>query len=108
MVRALGSCGFAAEDRRDRAGAVCTLQVQEGLQIQEGIQEKSYAYYPSLSGTLRGKDGRALLSFKAEGERQVALNPDLAKRRAYTALAAALETSFLREAERLRKALADK
>ena len=107
MVRALVSWGFAAEDRRDRAGAVCTLQVQEGLQIQELVQEKLYTYHPSLSGTLRGRDGRALLSFEAQGERQSAVTPEVAKRRAYTALAAALETSFAREAARLLKARAD-
>jgi hypothetical protein len=108
MVRALASWGFAVEPSRERAGAVCTLQVEEGLQIQDLYQEKLYTYYPSLWGTLRGKSGGALLSFKVEGERQGAVTPAVAKRRAYTALAAALETSFPNEAARMQKALADK
>lgn len=108
MVRALGGLGFAAEDTRDKAGAFCTLQVQEGLQTQDLVQEKLYAYHPSLSGTLRGKDNRALLSFKAEAGRQAALTPAVAKRRAYTALVAALESAFLQEAARTRKAPADR
>jgi hypothetical protein len=103
MVRALGGWGFAVEDRRDRAGAVCTLRVEEGLQTQELFQETLYTYYPSLSGTLRGKDGRALLSFRAEADKQSAVTPAVAKRRAYTALAAALETAFSREAARTRE-----
>jgi hypothetical protein len=104
MVRALASYGLAAETDRAKAGAVCLLRVEEGRQS----QGSGFAYYPSLSGSLSGKEGAALLSFKVEGKREGAINPDLARRRAYTSLAAALEDSFAAEAGRLQAALANK
>jgi hypothetical protein len=54
-------------------------------------------YYPELSGTVRGVSPGAsgsLFSFTATAPRQGAINPDTAKRRAYTALAAALKEAF--------------
>jgi hypothetical protein len=104
MVRALASYGLATETDRAKAAAVCLLQVEEGLQSQGA----GFMYYPSLSGSVSGKGGSALLSFKVEGKREGALNPDLAKRRAYTSLAAALEASFAAEISRLQTALANK
>jgi hypothetical protein len=104
MVRALASYGLAAETDRAKAGALCLLQVEEGRQS----QGSGFTYYPSLSGSLSGKEGAALISFKVEGKREGAINPDLAKRRAYSSLAAALEASFAAEAGRLQAALANK
>jgi hypothetical protein len=89
MVKALGTSGFAAEENRGRAGAYCVIQVDAEPQK----QDNGTFYYPALSGTISGSAG-ALFSFSVKAERQGAMNPDLAKRRAYTALAAALEKSF--------------
>jgi hypothetical protein len=104
MVRALASYGLAAETDRAKAAAVCLLQVEEGRQS----QGSGFTYYPSLSGSISGQGGAALLSFKVEGKREGAINPDLARRRAYTSLAAALEASFAAEVGRLQAALANK
>jgi hypothetical protein len=89
MVKALGAAGFIVEERRNAAAAVCDLAVEEGAQA----QASGTMYYPALTGAIGGKGG-TFFSFKTQAERQGAVNPDVAKRRAYTALASALESSF--------------
>jgi hypothetical protein len=100
MVKALGTSGFGVERNRAAAAAFCAVLVEEGMQK----QENGVLYYPALTASISGKAG-PLFSFKISGERQGALNPDLAKRRAYTALALALETSFAGELQKRQAAL---
>ena len=100
MVKALGASGFAVETNRGKAAAVCTIRVEEGLQQGQG----GFMYYPALSADFSGKKG-ALFSFKISAERAGAVTPDVAKRRAYTSLAAALEKGFEQELRRRQSAL---
>jgi hypothetical protein len=100
MVKALGASGFGVERNRAAAAAVCAVLVEEGMQK----QEKGVLFYPALTATVSGSAG-PLFSFKITGGREGALNPDLAKRRAYTALASALEASFAGELQKRQSAL---
>ncbi|MDR1898422.1 MAG: LPP20 family lipoprotein [Treponema sp.] len=100
-VSALGAAGFPVERRRGAASCVCAIRVDEGLQqLESGLM-----YYPSLTGTITGKTG-AVFSFTVKPGRQGAINPDVAKRRAYTALAAALGEAFPGELNKKRESLA--
>ena len=103
MVRALGNAGFAVERNRNNALTYCVVQVEEG----EQIMSAGVFYNPVLTGIISGKNG-SLFSFKIEGARQGAINKDLAKRRAYTALSDALETAFTAELSRYQNALIKK
>jgi hypothetical protein len=86
---ALGAEGFPVERNRNAAPCVCVIRVDEGEQrMQSGV-----FYNPSLTGTVSGSTG-VVFSFVLRAPRQSAVNPDVAKRRAYTALAAALGESF--------------
>jgi len=99
-VKALGSAGFAVERNKNNALTYCIVQVEEG----EQKMDAGVFYNPALTGIISGKNG-ALFSFKIEGSRQGAINRDLAKRRAYTALSDALETAFSAELEKYQNAL---
>jgi hypothetical protein len=99
MVKALGASGFGVAQNR-AAAAFCVVLVEEGMQK----QENGFLFYPALTATISGKAG-PLFSFKITGDRQGALNADLAKRRAYTALASALEASFPVELQKRQAAL---
>jgi hypothetical protein len=101
MVKALGGWGFGVERSREAAAAVCEVQVEEGIQK----QDSGTFYYPALTATISGGRG-AIFSFKITGGREGGLNPDVAKRRAYTALAAALEKDFAGELQKRQTALA--
>jgi hypothetical protein len=99
-VKALGNAGFAVERNRNNAVTYFLAQVEEGEQkMSAGV-----FYNPVLTGIISGRNG-ALFSFKIEGSRQGAVNQDLAKRRAYTALSDALETAFSAELARYQNAL---
>jgi hypothetical protein len=100
MVKVLGASGFGVARNRAAAAAFCAVLVEEGMQK----QENGVLFYPALTASISGTAG-PLFSFKITGERQGALNPDLAKRRAYTALAAALEASFAGELQKRQAAL---
>ncbi|MDR3301542.1 MAG: LPP20 family lipoprotein [Spirochaetaceae bacterium] len=89
-VSVLSEEGFPVESDPDAASCVCAITVDEG----EQAGENSVFFYPALNGTITGETG-AVFSFSAKTARQGALDPDLAKRRAYTALAAALKESFV-------------
>jgi hypothetical protein len=86
---AFGAEGFPVSRDRRTASSVCLILVDEGMQKLEA----GTFYYPSLTGTVNGTSG-ALLTFTVKSPRQGAVNPELAKRRAYTALAAAFNESF--------------
>lgn len=99
MVKAFNTAGFTAETNRNTA-ALCMVQVEEGLQK----QDSGFSYYPALTGTVSGSGG-ALFSFKIAAARQGAMNANLAKRRAYEALASALEKGFAAELQKRQSTL---
>lgn len=87
--RALISEGFPVDKVRTEAAAVCTITVDEGMQKRElGI-----FYYPSLQAVFTGSSG-ALFTYNASTGSTSAVTPDVAKRRAYTALAEQVQKSF--------------
>jgi hypothetical protein len=98
-VAAWGAEGFPVERNREAAANVCVIQVDEGMQK----MDSGVFYYPSLSGMVNGASG-VLFSFTIKASRQGAINPDIAKRRAYTALAAALQEAFPGELNKNRAA----
>ena len=100
MVKVLGDIGFAVEQNRNAASTRSLVQVDEGMQSLDA----GYHYNPALTVTISGARG-ALFSFKVQTGRQSALNQDLAKRRAYTALAEELEKSFAAELAKFQNAL---
>ena len=99
-VKALGNAGFTVEQNRNNALTYLHVQVEEG----QRTEDVGVSYYPALTGIISGKDG-SLFAFKVEATRQSAINPDVAKRRAYTALANVLESAFFYELEEYQKVL---
>ena len=102
MVKALGASGFAV-DSSGNAATICAIQVEEGIQK----NESGTFYTPSLTAIFSGKSG-AMLSFRVSAERIGAVNAEVAKSRAYTALANALEGAFAGELQRWQSALVNK
>jgi hypothetical protein len=98
-ISALGAEGFSVERNRAAASCICGIQVEEG----EQRAELGVFFHPTLSGIITGKKG-VILSFSIKGARQGAVTPDVAKRRAYTALAATLQESFSEELNKKRSA----
>jgi hypothetical protein len=92
---ALGAEGFPVEQDRGAASCVCLIRVDTGVQRMEG----GAFYNPSLTGTVNGGTG-AVFSFTAKAPRQSAVNPEVGRRRAYTAPAAALGEAFAGELNR--------
>jgi hypothetical protein len=81
--------GFPVSKTRSAAAAVCTITVDEGMQK----RDIGTFYFPSLQAVVSGRSG-ALFTFSAKGEQASAVTPDVAKRRAYTNLAAEVEKTF--------------
>jgi hypothetical protein len=90
ITQAFAECfrarGFAVTKTRAEAAAICVVTVHKGKQK----RELRIFYHPSLHAELRGKSG-VLVSFTVQGERAQAVTSDVAKRLAYTALAAQLD-----------------
>jgi hypothetical protein len=87
--RALSAEGFPVAKLRAGAAAICTSTVDEGMQQRDlGI-----CYFPSLQAVFTGSSG-TLFTYNASAERASAVTADVAKRRAYTALAEAVQKSF--------------
>jgi len=80
--RRFAALGFPVTNDRAAAAAICLVTVEEGRR-QGGI---GVSYFPQVSATITSPVG-ALFTFSAEGGQQAAANPDLARRRAYQALA---------------------
>jgi hypothetical protein len=76
---------------KKRAAAICAATVDEGFKRVEA----GYFYYPKISVTITDTRGAALFSYSASADKQGAMDADVAKRRAYGALAAALENNFI-------------
>jgi hypothetical protein len=92
---ALGGAGFPVEHDRKAASSVCLIRVDLGIQK----LESGNFYNPALIGTVNGSGG-SVFSFTAKANRQSAINPEVGRRRAYTALAAALGEAFTGELNR--------
>ncbi|GHV11779.1 hypothetical protein FACS189491_03620 [Spirochaetia bacterium] len=90
LAKALGGEGFPVARTRAGAAAICAATVTEGLQK----SDMGTFYFPKISITLRSASGGDVFSFSIEAAKQGAMNPDIAKLRAYTALAAAIEKQF--------------
>jgi len=74
--------GFPVTNDRNAAAAVCRVTVEEGRQARDlGI-----FYFPRLQAVISSPAG-ALFAFSAEAGQQAAVTPDVARRRAYQALA---------------------
>ena len=93
--RALGAEGFPVARNRNGAEVVCAVTIDEGRQQRDvGI-----FYYPSLRAVftdagVSGAAAGALFTFNAAASRASAVTPDVAKRRAYTALAEKVVETF--------------
>ncbi|MDR1390325.1 MAG: hypothetical protein LBJ31_10180 [Treponema sp.] len=87
--RALSKNGFSIEKNKNGAAVVCAVTIDEGRQQRDlGI-----FYYPSLQAIFAGTPG-TLFTFNVSADRASAVTPDVAKRRAYTALAEKVVESF--------------
>ncbi|MDR1230258.1 MAG: hypothetical protein LBK61_02530 [Spirochaetaceae bacterium] len=92
VAAAFGTAGFPVTQDRRTASGVCLVRVDLGAQK----LESGTFYTPALTGTVSGGAG-TVFSFTAKAPRQSAMNPDIGRRRAYTALAAALGEAFAAE-----------
>ncbi|MDR0600372.1 MAG: hypothetical protein LBG84_09895 [Treponema sp.] len=97
LARLLSAEGLPVTADKRRAAAICTARVDEGFQRVEGT---GYFYYPRISVIITDRSGNALFSYSAAPGKQAAMNPEVAKRRAYGELAAALESDFSGEMNR--------
>ena len=89
FAREFSALGFPAASARNAAAAVCRITVDEGMQQRElGI-----FYHPSLQAVITGPSG-TLFTLSAEGGRESAVTPDVAKRRAYQSLAEKVRQTF--------------
>ncbi|GHV27338.1 hypothetical protein AGMMS4952_08840 [Spirochaetia bacterium] len=91
--RTLSTEGFPVAKTRSEAAAVCAVTVDEGMQKRElGI-----FYFPSLQAVFSGTSSGTLFTYNASTEQAGAVREDVAKRRAYTALAEAVQKTFSTE-----------
>ncbi|GHV11309.1 hypothetical protein FACS189491_02310 [Spirochaetia bacterium] len=91
LTAAISAEGFPVTRNRNAANAVCTAMVDEGMQT---LPAGTF-YTPLVSIAISGKSGSPLFSCAIRAaERSGAVNPDLAKRRGYTALAGEIRKSF--------------
>ncbi|MDR2052620.1 MAG: hypothetical protein LBP80_04320 [Treponema sp.] len=95
LISALSAEGFPITENRNAAGAVCRAVIDEGRENREG----GTFYTPKLTLTLQGK-ADPLFSMTLEAPRQSAVNPDIARRRAYAALAGEIQSQFHGEFEK--------
>jgi hypothetical protein len=87
---AFNAAGFPAAAEHRGAAAVCVIAVNEGVMKRPA----GTFYYPELSGVVSGRGGAAVFTFTAQAEFQAARDPELARRRAYTALAQAVRDTL--------------
>jgi hypothetical protein len=95
LTKALGAEGFPVSTDRN-SGAVCKAVVSEGMEKRDA----GTFYNPELVVSITGKSGVALFSLTVKAPRQSAVNPDIARRRGYTALAGEIQAHFHDEFER--------
>jgi hypothetical protein len=87
--RSFAAQGFPIASASNAAAAVCVVTVDDG----EQKRDTGMYYYPSLQAVVSGSSG-ALWTFNAQAEKSAAVTPDVAKRRAYTALAEQVGATF--------------
>jgi hypothetical protein len=94
VAAAFSEAGFPIATESRGAAAACVIRVHEGLMPRPA---GTGAFYRSeLSGEVTGLAGEPVFSFIARTELQSAIDPALARSRAYTALAAAAGESLQR------------
>jgi hypothetical protein len=87
--RVLAAEGFPVSRTRAAAAVVCTVTVNEGMQKRDlGI-----FYFPSVQAVFTGTSG-TLFTYTASAESAAAVRADVAKRRAYNALAEQIQKTF--------------
>jgi hypothetical protein len=96
LTKALSAEGFPVAKDRASAGAVCLASVDEGMDKRDA----GAFYSPVLTIGITGKTGAALFSLTLTAPRQSAVNPDIARRRAYAALAGEIQAKFHSEFEK--------
>jgi hypothetical protein len=92
LVSAFSSGGFKVERNEGLASERCEAQINDNKQVLDA----GTFFTPSVTVTLSGKTG-LLFTYTASAARQGTNNPDIAKRRAYTALASEIRKSFYEE-----------
>jgi hypothetical protein len=100
---AWGAEGFPVERDREAAACVCVIRVDEG----EQKMDSGVFYNPALTAVVNGNSG-ALFSFTVKAPRQSGINPDVARRRAYTALASVFKETFPGELNKKRATYGEK
>jgi hypothetical protein len=95
---AFSDAGFTVAAESRGAAAVCVIRVEEGL-VPRPPGTGTF-YLPKLEGKVTSRTGAAVFSFTAQAEQQKAIDPALARSRAYSALARALRDTL---PERLRE-----
>ena len=81
--------GFPVTDNINAAAVVCRVTVEEGRQQ----RDLGVFYFPRVHAVITGPAG-TLFAFSAEAGQQAAATPDMARRRAYQALADAVLSGF--------------
>jgi hypothetical protein len=89
LVRVFGGLGFPIRQDREAASAVCAAGVNENVQRLEA----GTFYTPEITLSLTGKTG-PLFTWSAVAQRTGAFNADIARNRAYAALAREIEKSL--------------
>jgi hypothetical protein len=92
LAGAFSANGFKVEQTEAAASNHCGARISDNKQELEA----GTFYSPSIEITLRGNAG-LLFTYTASVGRQGAINPDIAKRRGYTALGAEIRKSFYEE-----------
>jgi hypothetical protein len=89
---AFSAAGFPTADRREGAAAECVIQVNEGPLPRPG----GTFYQPELSGEVKSRTGTrvSVFSFAVQAGVQSAVDKNLARSRAYNALAQALKDTL--------------
>jgi hypothetical protein len=95
LTAVLSAEGFPVTQDRNGA-AICSAVVDEGAEQREGGTFYNMQLTLAITGTL----GVPLFSMTIEAPRQSATNPVIARRRAYTALAGAIQAQFHSEFEK--------
>ena len=90
LTSALSAEGLPVTKDRAAASAVCQALVDEGMEKREA----GAFYTPVLTIVITGRTGAALFSLTLTAPRQSAVNPDIARRRAYTALAGDIQNKL--------------
>jgi hypothetical protein len=89
LSKSFSSHGFPVTLDRRKANYICTAKVVENVQtLEAGI-----FYTPSITATITGKNGE-IFTYDASIQKTGASRPEVAKQRAYTAIAKEINNSF--------------